>query len=94
MASSSAPPVSDTGLISLLILARFYELPADGAQLRHQFAQSGQPLSITDLLRAANHLGLKADVFKTQWSKLSGTPLAAMAKRADGRAAERNAPNS
>lgn len=78
-----SPP--DTGLICLLILARFYDLPADGAQLRHQFAQSGQPLSNTELLRAAKHLGLKAGLLKTQWSKLPGTPLPAVAKRTDGR---------
>ena len=75
----------DTGLICLLILARFYDLPADGSQLRHQFAQSGQPLSDTDLLRAAKHLGLKAGRLKTQWNRLLGTPLPAVAKRTDGR---------
>lgn len=79
--SSSAP---DTGLMCLLILARFYDLPADGAQIRHQFAQAGQPLSDTELLRAAKHLGLKAGVVKTKWSKLPGTPLPAVAKRKDG----------
>ena len=73
--SESAPPsadagVTDTGLICLLILARFYDLPADGSQLRHQFAQSGQVLSDTDLLRAAKHLGLKAGVQTAHWSKL------------------------
>jgi len=87
--SDSLPPpatsgVTDTGLTSLLILARFYDLPADGSQLRHQFAQSGQPLSDTDLLRAAKHLGLKAGVLKTQWSKLPGMPFPAIAKRTDG----------
>ncbi len=76
---------ADTGLLCLLILARFYDLPADGSQLRHQFAQSGQPLSDTELLRAAKHLGLKAGSLKTQWSKLPGTPLPAVAKRTDGR---------
>ena len=79
-----APPL-DTGLNCLLILARFYDLPADGAQLRHQFAQSGQPLSDTDLLRAAKHIGLKAGALKTQWGKLSGIPLPAIAKRKSGR---------
>src|SRR6266850_7845067 len=88
--SESAPPsaaagVMDTGLTCLLILARFYDLPADGAQLRHQFAQSGQILSDTDLLRAAKHLGLKAGLYKTRWSKLHGTPFPAMAKQTDGR---------
>ena len=76
---------ADSGLICLLILARFHDLPADGSQLRHQFAQSGQVLSDTELLRAAKHLGLKAGVVKTKWSKLQGTPLPAMAKRTDGR---------
>ena len=82
---SAAAGVTDTGLICLLILARFYDLPADGAQLRHQFAQSSKPLSDTDLLRAAKHLGLKAGLRKTQWDTLSGTPLPAIAKRTDGR---------
>jgi subfamily B ATP-binding cassette protein HlyB/CyaB len=86
----SAPPspvtdITDTGLICLLIVARFYDLPVDGSQLRHQFAQSGQPLSDTDLLRAAKHLGLKAGPLKTHWSKLASTPLPAVAKRTDGR---------
>ncbi len=79
-----AMPV-DTGLICLLIVARFYDLPADGSQLRHQFVQSGQPVSDTELLRAAKHLGLKAGVLDTKWSNLPGTPFPAIAKRKDGR---------
>lgn len=82
---SATAGLPDTGLICLLILARFYDLPADGAQLRHQFAQSGQPLSDTDLLRAAKHLGLKVGVKTANWSKLGGIPLPALAKRTDGR---------
>jgi subfamily B ATP-binding cassette protein HlyB/CyaB len=82
---SAATEVTDTGLICLLILARFYDLPADGSQLRHQFAQSGQPLSDTDLLRAAKHLGLKAGLRKTHWDELAGTPLPAIVKRTDER---------
>jgi len=82
---SSLSSVTDSGLTCLLILARFYDLPADGSQLRHQFAQSNQLLSDTDILRAAKHLGLKVGFVKTKWDKLSGTPFPAMAKRADGR---------
>jgi subfamily B ATP-binding cassette protein HlyB/CyaB len=83
----TAPPATppDTGLICLLILARFYDVPADGSQLRHQFAQSGQPFSDTDLLRAAKHLGLKAGMVATSWSKLPGTPFPAIAQCSDGR---------
>ena len=76
---------TDSGLISLLILARFYDLPADGSQLRRLYAQPGQPLSDTELLRAAKHLGLKAGVIHTQWTKLSGTPFPAIAKLGNGR---------
>src|SRR5512139_540709 len=75
----------DSGLTCLLIIARFHDLPADGSQLRHQFAQSGKVFSNVDLLRAAKHLGLKAGLLKTTWSTLQGTPLPAMAKQIDGR---------
>ena len=76
----------DTGLICLLILARFYDLPADGSQLRHQFAQSGQVLSDNDLLRAAKHLGLKAGVLHRPTGTSSmGFRFLLMAKRTDGR---------
>jgi len=82
--SVSEAPAVDTGLTCLLILARYYDLSADGSQLRHRFAQSGQVLTDTELLRAAKHLGLKAGALNTSWSKLAGTPLPAMAKRTDG----------
>src|SRR5262245_831620 len=85
LSASPSPGGTDTGLICLLILARFHDLPADGSQLRHLYAQSGQPLSDTDLLRAAKHLGLKAGVVRTRWCKLPGTPFPAIAKRRDGR---------
>jgi subfamily B ATP-binding cassette protein HlyB/CyaB len=83
--TSGSTEATDTGLTCLLILARFYDLPADGSQLRHQFTQSGQLFSDTDLLRAAKHIGLKAGVVNTRWSKLAATPFPAIAKRADGR---------
>ncbi len=77
--------LTDTGLICLLFLARFYELPADGSQLRHLYAQSGQALSDTDLLRAATHIGLNAGVAQATWDQLVGMPLPAMARLVDGR---------
>src|SRR5215813_13507986 len=82
---SPSPGVTDTGLICLLILARFYDLPADGSQLRHLFVSSGQNFSDIDLLRAAKHLGLKAGVLKNRWDNLSGTPFPLIAKLRDGR---------
>ncbi|ALA57587.1 type I secretion system permease/ATPase [Nitrospira moscoviensis] len=84
-AATGGPPPPDTGLICLLILARFHDLPADAAQLRHQFSQFGKVLSDTDLLRAAKHLGLKAGRRTTTWEQLAKFPLPAMAKCTDGR---------
>ncbi|MGH7230163.1 MAG: type I secretion system permease/ATPase [Nitrospiraceae bacterium] len=75
----------DTGLTCLLILARFFGVPADGNQLRHQFSESGKIFSETDLLRAAKHLGLKAGLLKSDWSRLPAIPLPALALRTDGR---------
>jgi ATP-binding cassette, subfamily B, bacterial HlyB/CyaB len=84
---SAAPalPVIDTGLLCLLILVRFYDLPADASQLRHQFVSAGSTFSDVDLLRAAKHLGLKAGVLKSRWDKLEGTPFPAIAKLRDHR---------
>ena len=82
--SSPVVPV-DAGLICLLILARFYDLPADGSQLRHQFVSSGKTFSDLELLRAAKHLGLKAGLLKSRWDKLEGTPFPAIAKLRDHR---------
>jgi len=83
--SSLSSAVTDTGLMCLLILARFHDVPADPAQLRHQFARSGSPFSDIDILRAAQHLGLKAGVYRSRWSRLAETPLPAVAKQRDGR---------
>ncbi len=84
-AGSQTPPDPDTGLVSLLILARFYGIPADGGQLQHQFRQSGRHLTETDLLRAAKHLGLKAGVIQTDWTALGRLALPAVATCRDGR---------
>ena len=78
-------PVSDTGLLCLLVLARFHDLPVDGSQIQHQFGQSGQVLAAPELLRAAKHIGLKAGLVTTTWDELASTPLPAIAQRADGR---------
>ncbi|CAI4029619.1 membrane protein of unknown function [Nitrospira tepida] len=76
---------SDTGLHCLLLMARFHGVPADGAQLRLQFGETGQVLSDANLLRAAKHLGLKAAHIRSRWAELGSIPLPAMAKQSDGR---------
>jgi len=83
--SRPPPDTIDTGLVCLLILARYFGLPADGEQLRHQFGESGKPFSENDLLRAAKHLGLKAGVVDGEWSRLSVVFLPAVVRYKDGR---------
>ncbi|HEX9742505.1 MAG TPA: type I secretion system permease/ATPase [Nitrospiraceae bacterium] len=82
---TSSPPHVDPGLMCLLILARFFGVPANGDQLRHQFGEPSKTLTDTDLLRAAGHLGFTAGLVQSIWAKLAGTPLPAMARMNDGR---------
>ena len=81
----SLPVKPDSGLLCLLILARFHEVPADGPQLQHQFGEAGHVLSEANLLRAAKHLGLKAAHIRSSWEELASVPLPAIVKRSDGR---------
>ena len=68
-----------------MLLARFFGIPADAQQLRHQFVESGKLFDETDLLRAAQHLGLKAGAHESSWERLAPTPLPALAHYKDGR---------
>ena len=58
--------LADSGLLCLLLLARYFGIPASGEQLRHQFGEPSKTLSDTDLLRAAGHLGFKAGLAKSK----------------------------
>jgi len=74
----------DTGLLSLVVVARFLGLPADAGQLRHRFAPPGALVGAQELLRAARHLGLKAREITTQYDRLTKTPLPVIAQHKDG----------
>jgi subfamily B ATP-binding cassette protein HlyB/CyaB len=80
----TSQPVPDTGLLCLLLVARFHDLPVDGGQIQHQFGQSGQALTCNELLRAAKHIGLKAGLVTSVWDDLASTALPAIAQRTDG----------
>ena len=74
----------DTGLNTLVAIARFHQLPAEPEQLAHEFASPGQPFSDTEILRAAKVLTLKAKIIKTSLSELKPAILPAIAKAKDG----------
>ena len=72
-----APP--DTGLVALVMLARFHGLAADPAQLQHEFAVEGAPFGSDEILHGARKLGLKAKRVKTRLERLPMTPVPAVA---------------
>ncbi len=78
-------PEQDSGLECLVRIARVHGVPADAAQLRHEFADTEAALSPRALLHAARRLGLKARWIRSTWARLPSTPLPAMVRYDDGR---------
>src|SRR6516164_8793933 len=54
----------DSGLASISLIAGYYRIAADPAQLRHQLALTGRLTEREDLLRAGNLLRLKSRVIR------------------------------
>lgn len=85
--SGSAPLESgsvDTGLLGLVMLARFHAIAADPDQIAHQFKEAGKPFGTSQILLAAKSLGLKAKRVRTEAPRLDRTPLPALAVDLDG----------
>lgn len=74
----------DTGLHSLVAIARFHQLPAEPDQLVHQFGLPGRSFSDTELLLAAKALTLKARQMSLPVGKLNSAVLPAIARHQDG----------
>jgi subfamily B ATP-binding cassette protein HlyB/CyaB len=82
--ATSPSASSDTGLVCLVMLARFHQIAADPEQLAHQFQVSGKSFGHTEILLAAKQLGLQAKPVKTSIDRLDRTPLPAMAVDTNG----------
>jgi len=82
--SSGAQREPDTGLIGLVMLARFHNIAADADQLAHDFREPGRDFTVPQILLAAKQLGLKAKLVRTDFSRLPQTPLPALAVDLDG----------
>ena len=74
----------DTGLICLLMLARFHNVAASSEQLAHEFTDGQQAFAIPQLLLASRKLGLKAKRVETRAERLAQTPLPAIAADREG----------
>ncbi|WP_315718630.1 MULTISPECIES: type I secretion system permease/ATPase [unclassified Bradyrhizobium] len=72
----------DTGLDCLILLLRFHQVAVDPAQIAHQLA--GEPVGVTQMLRCARQLKLKARAVRENWGGLAKLPLPAIASRPDG----------
>ncbi len=58
--TSSATPLPDTGLLCLVMLARFHGIATEPDQLAHEFADGSNAFTKTEILLAAKKLSLKA----------------------------------
>jgi subfamily B ATP-binding cassette protein HlyB/CyaB len=72
----------DTGLGALVMLLRFQGVGADAEQIRHRFG--GMRVGVTEMLRCAKELNLKARAFATTWKRLADTPLPGIGVLKDG----------
>jgi subfamily B ATP-binding cassette protein HlyB/CyaB len=79
VAPETLPPEIDSGLIGLVMLARFHAIAADPEQLAHTFREPGQAFATPQILLAARHLGLMARHVRTEYPRLDRTPLPALA---------------
>src|ERR1700716_2352635 len=67
---------NDPGLAVLVMLMRFQGVAAEPAQIAHRFGRI--PIGVSEMLRCAKDFALKARVVKTNWTRLTGTPLPAI----------------
>lgn len=74
----------DSGLASLALVARLYQIAVEPKQLQHQFAPSDRPCSVQDLLGAAVHLGMRAGLHKMHVASINPKTLPALAVHSDG----------
>lgn len=82
--SATPETSSDSGLECVVLLARYYCVPADGQQLQHQFARGDELFDPTTILRSFKFLGLKARRVQCTISRLARVALPAIAIRHDG----------
>jgi ATP-binding cassette, subfamily B, bacterial HlyB/CyaB len=77
-------PVSDSGLIAFVLLARILGVAADAAQLSHLLLQGSERFGASEMLRAARRMQLKARLTSSSWDRLGATALPAIAALKDG----------
>lgn len=77
-------PRCESGLRAFIALAKFRQVPADEAQLRHQFTPCGEVFDALAMQRAANALGLRVKCVNRALSSVEPRSLPAIAKDKNG----------
>src|ERR1700733_6997758 len=83
MSSETDTPPSPhaTGMPVLFVLLGLHGIAVDEKQLLHQY---GNAIGITEMLRCAKDLKLKARGIDSYWERLTKTALPAIAQRHEG----------
>src|SRR4026207_2345081 len=81
-ADSSSP---ESGLVVLVPIARFHEVPLDLDRLRRELGESGPHGTPRGLVAAARRVGLRAREVSGGWERLARAPLPVLGARRDGR---------
>jgi subfamily B ATP-binding cassette protein HlyB/CyaB len=75
-----ADSIFDSGLNSLVMIARFHGVAADPAQIKHAFAIGDGGMQTLDIIRAAKELGFKAKSATVTYEKLPKLVFPAIAE--------------
>src|SRR6185312_12423981 len=81
-AGAQDPADTESALLALVILLRCHGIGAEPEQIRHRIGSSR--IGITEMLRCAKEMDLKARVLSTGWERLTKTPLPGIAILRDG----------
>ncbi|HEX3601748.1 MAG TPA: type I secretion system permease/ATPase [Lacipirellulaceae bacterium] len=79
--ATEKPAPAESGVAALVALLRFHGIAADTEQIRHHF---GTDIGVPEMLRCAKEFGLKARAYESNWSRLTKTPLPAIAVLREG----------
>ena len=78
-------PATNTGLLSLAMIAAHYRIACDPSQIAHDLGLGQRGVGSEDLVRAAKRIGLKARILRAQTEKrLQSAPLPAILHMSDG----------
>lgn len=72
----------NSGLQCLQLLLRYHQISVDSDQIKHRF--SGTAIGVTEMLRCAKVLNLKARVANIGWLQLAKMPMPVIAELNDG----------